>query len=322
MGTLAYWSPDQILAAHPDDIDHRSDIYTLGIILYEILHPKGRPPFGGSPQRLRERHLEVSAPPVPDATPAEARVLQRCLAKNASDRYGLVTEIIEDLENRTPATTAACHEPPSVDETVPDEPIASQWASVQMCLADRDLSGAHRFCESILTKQPDHSEAAAVLAELHRRYQQAQQFYQAIDRDLDRRPLCELTALLTEAVDLYPEHPDGTLVQVRLQTRARTYRNTVHRAVEALRAGHWEDALALFQTAQRVNAGVAGIGRAVHFLAEWLDHARTMREHIDEAIRQRDRCRALRLARDLDLRIEELKAGFEQACGRENEGDG
>jgi len=47
-GTPAYMSPEHFNAPHPDDLDARSDIYSLGVVLYEILNPKARPPFGGA----------------------------------------------------------------------------------------------------------------------------------------------------------------------------------------------------------------------------------------------------------------------------------
>ncbi len=88
LGTPDYMSPEQIIGGH--DVDARADLYSLGIVLYQMV--TGRTPFRGDmPMQIAMHHLN-SEPPPPSSlredlpVPAE-QVILRVLAKNPNDRY-------------------------------------------------------------------------------------------------------------------------------------------------------------------------------------------------------------------------------------------
>lgn len=102
LGTPEYMSPEQI--THPTAIDHRSDIYSFGIVLYELL--SGRRPFlGDGPFEILQGHVGSAPPSLVSLNPAisadlEALVL-KAIAKNPGARYpdcGAFLEAIEALE--------------------------------------------------------------------------------------------------------------------------------------------------------------------------------------------------------------------------------
>ncbi len=97
-GTLAYVSPEQLRGEVPH-LDGRSDIWALGVILYESL--TGRRPFGGSFEELRGEILEKPPRPprqIDDTIPAELeRICLRCLQKDPSDRYSTAKDLAGDL---------------------------------------------------------------------------------------------------------------------------------------------------------------------------------------------------------------------------------
>ncbi|NJC97397.1 MAG: hypothetical protein FIB03_13855 [Anaerolineae bacterium] len=82
-GTPAYMSPEQ---ARGDQMDHRTDIYSLGIVLYELL--AGRVPFeADSTLSVIYKQINEPPPPIPGVPPAVQAVIDHALAKNPNNRY-------------------------------------------------------------------------------------------------------------------------------------------------------------------------------------------------------------------------------------------
>ena len=99
-GTPAYMSPEQV-RGQQDEIGPQSDVYSLGVVLYEML--TGTVPFRGSVVTVLARLLnEQPAPPssvqpnLPPDSPIE-KICLKMLAKNKSDRYGSMTEVLADV---------------------------------------------------------------------------------------------------------------------------------------------------------------------------------------------------------------------------------
>jgi eukaryotic-like serine/threonine-protein kinase len=98
LGTPTYLSPEQ---AQGQPVDARSDLYSLGVVLYEML--AGRPPFtGDSPVAIAYKQVNESpAPPSqhnPDVPPRLDAVVMKALAKNPANRYQTAEELDADLE--------------------------------------------------------------------------------------------------------------------------------------------------------------------------------------------------------------------------------
>ena len=95
VGTPAYMSPEQ---AAGEPLDHRSDIFSFGVLLYECI--SGQLPFEGPSAAAYLRQAALSQPkPLPKHVPAELRaIVMRCLAKAPADRYENFDAVRKELD--------------------------------------------------------------------------------------------------------------------------------------------------------------------------------------------------------------------------------
>ena len=157
VGTPRYMSPEQILS---EDIDHRSDIYSLGCIIFEMLC--GAPPFkGGSTTALMISHAQDPPPPFAqrladadlDAIPhGLEQVVRRAMAKSPWERPQDTDELREDLEEalrahhagRAPAISSPARSPAA------EAPSLSQPKSVDDLASSPDSSESSRSAQMLI----------------------------------------------------------------------------------------------------------------------------------------------------------------------------
>ncbi len=100
LGTPLYSAPEQILGRK---VDHRADIYSLGVMLFEML--TGRPPFvseSGSDYEIQRAHIEKKPPRPsslnPEIPPVLDRIILKCLEKDPNRRFSSVEELRKVIE--------------------------------------------------------------------------------------------------------------------------------------------------------------------------------------------------------------------------------
>jgi beta-lactam-binding protein with PASTA domain/predicted Ser/Thr protein kinase len=157
VGTAQYLSPEQ---ARGGEVDQRSDLYSLGIVLYELL--TGKTPFDGeTPVEIAMKHLSNAPKPPsrlrPDIPPELDMVVLRALAKNPDDRYQSADEMEADLERvargarvsaatvdsatqvlRRPATTAAAATAAAATAATMIAPAAPAAGAVPPVIAEEE----------------------------------------------------------------------------------------------------------------------------------------------------------------------------------------
>jgi eukaryotic-like serine/threonine-protein kinase len=114
MGTAKYMSPEQALGR---SVDHRTDIFSLGVVLYEMA--TGRLPFEGAtaPQTL-DRILHAPPEPISRISPELERIVRKCLEKDRERRYQSARELRVDLRNleRDSDSVTAAPPPPGISK--------------------------------------------------------------------------------------------------------------------------------------------------------------------------------------------------------------
>ncbi|MDQ3254671.1 MAG: protein kinase [Acidobacteriota bacterium] len=128
LGTARYMSPEQ---ARGSAVDARTDIWSLGVVLYEMV--AGRAPFGGeTSSEIISSILERKPPPLTqlalEAPPELERIVGKCLEKDRERRYGSVQELLTDLKALERAAG------PGAAVVVRKVPLATRYAVAAVAL--------------------------------------------------------------------------------------------------------------------------------------------------------------------------------------------
>jgi tetratricopeptide (TPR) repeat protein len=126
VGTIAYMSPEQIQG---EDIDHRSDIFSFGVVLYEML--TGRMPFRGDHEAAMLYSIVNEEPQpvlsaVPDVSYQLVNLIERTLEKDPSDRYQSMEDLLSDLRRLKRKTSKKVAIPVSTSSTTSSASVKEQ----------------------------------------------------------------------------------------------------------------------------------------------------------------------------------------------------
>jgi serine/threonine-protein kinase len=129
LGTPAYMAPEQ--AAGDPDVDHRADLYALGVTAYEML--AGAAPFAGrTPSELLRAHLTEPPPSLaekrPDVPRSLVALVHACLAKVPAERPADADAVLHELDDVTTPAPSMPAAVPATRAAAPRGRPARQWA--------------------------------------------------------------------------------------------------------------------------------------------------------------------------------------------------
>ena len=149
-GTPSYMSPEQI-AGRP--VDERSDLFSLGVVLYEML--TGRKPFVGDSIVTITYQITTVDPPAPEGISGDlVRVIMKALAKDVSARYQSAKEMAADIRRAAQRS--------DTEPTPPAQPISTPTTSAEPTPAPQDQRVPHRVSPAWRTFLTSLAVGAAV----------------------------------------------------------------------------------------------------------------------------------------------------------------
>jgi len=164
LGTVSHMSPEQLTG---EAVDGRSDLYSCGVILYQLL--TGTRPFSGPPAALIHKVLHESPPPVSQRVPSLPRalddVVHTAMAKRAAQRYADAREFAAALRAALDAAPEAAASPRfDADATLVSQPLADPDAT--LALASDAVAGAAAPAEpdSVVSSAPRTTAPGATVA--------------------------------------------------------------------------------------------------------------------------------------------------------------
>ncbi len=191
LGTLRYASPEQVLAQRRI-VDHRSDVYSLGATLYELLTL--RPPFDGRDRHTLIRQIVEDEPASPRALEPSIperleTIVLKALRKEPAERYASAQEMADDLERFLQGRPILARRPTVAERLrawMRKHPalVGSGIAALVLLLAASLVSMAMLRREQARTLVEQHKAEAAYLRE-HDRAEEAEERFRMARRAVD-----------------------------------------------------------------------------------------------------------------------------------------
>ena len=257
LGTLAYLSPEQGMGLA---VDVRSDIYSLGVVLYELA--KGNPPFGpGSVDSVIYHHVHAAPPSLQSVASISGglkRLIHRCLSKELGDRYQTPDDLLLEL--------LAIGKDPAPG---PASPAAGAFGAKKTGKSRRASSPSSWKKAFALSLSLGDYGGATKLAEEHGgtrslEYRRARGLHEDAElRELERRGMERVRAGdWAGAAALYQERVEGSGSRLKAgrALALECCRDLAH-AAELERKGDWGKALAVYRKYADLDPGPTGYVR-------------------------------------------------------------
>jgi serine/threonine-protein kinase len=265
-GTANYMSPEQFTVRHVNEMTRASDIYALGVILFEILNPNHRPPFIGSYQQLCRLHQTAPVPVLTTFSPREAEIIACCMAKDPRERFVSVDELVVAIGSLFPTGTP-------LEPTDQSDGNGGSHVSRQDTV-DENQGKAHR-------------DAATAL-------------YEQVINGMEDGDLDELLEVAAKAEELCPDHPLGRDTKSRLARRVEAFTGNIAACKSELEASRLDSALLAAKQAVAANPASTAAAQMVTRVTQAQEYVKRLQSEMKTAASALDFDRALSIAKQLD----------------------
>jgi outer membrane protein assembly factor BamD (BamD/ComL family)/predicted Ser/Thr protein kinase len=278
VGSPYYISPEQAMG---EDVDIRSDIYSAGVVLYEML--SGRVPYdAASPWSIISQHIASEPPRIDfreDEIPKSSETLMnRMIAKRPEDRFQTPTELRQAiacvLEGRP------LPEPLDIQSLAVPDPAATAEGLYQRALQaidEEDWQRAVDLLNQVIKLDPRRTEASERLAYAGRQARLAA-LYAAARRAMEGGRWQEAVDELSEVLSVEPHYRDAVDLLERARTAqqhqsvAQTVSDLYEQGAAHIEAGAWQEAARCLRQVQQLSPGYK---QTQSLLAEAESHLRS-----------------------------------------------
>jgi tetratricopeptide (TPR) repeat protein/predicted Ser/Thr protein kinase len=261
VGSPYYISPEQAMG---EDVDIRSDIYSAGVVLYEML--SGRVPYdAASPWSIISQHIASEPPRIDlrdgDVPESSEMLVRRMIAKRPEDRFQTPTALRQTIECVLEGRSLP--KPLDIQAPALPDPVATAEGLHQRALQaieEEDWQRAVDLLNQVTKLNPDHKEASEKLAYAGRQARLAA-LYTAARRAMESGRWQEAMDELSEVLSAEPNYRDATdlLEQARTARQdedvAQAVSDLYDRGVDYIEAGAWVEAAQCLRQVQQLSPG-------------------------------------------------------------------
>ena len=306
--TPEYMAPELFHAASGAVLDARSNVYSIGVILFEIFHPAGARPFEGTFDELCERHAQWPAPPLEIDQPELSQIVFKCLAKRPEERFLSAWDVRAGLEGlNAPPGPRNAPEQGARNTCQEHSEISSLFDQACAEMSQGRFPEAHRSCAAILARQPEHVQAREMAEAIRVRREQAAQICEELRHSQNTMGLREIAALLQEAAGIYPDPPGFRQAQALFAARVQEYESCAGEAFAAFANASWERAIPFLRKAAAMNPGHPQLEICLTFASGVIEKRERLHTGIQEAMTAGKRREASALASELKRYLIEVQ---------------
>ncbi|MFB0536255.1 MAG: protein kinase [Anaerolineae bacterium] len=297
VGSPYYISPEQAMGEH---VDVRSDIYSLGVVMYQML--SGKLPFDAkSPWSIISQHI-ASKPPslrLDDADLPEAveYLVNKAMAKRPEDRFQTPAELMQAVEDVLSGKKIAAVKIPVPERDIPGLVEDLYRRAVEASRAEEWQRAVNLFTQ-VINLQPDYQDATERLAEAGRQARLSA-LYAAANRALEAKGWREAIEELSEIVAIDAHYKDASklLTSAGLalsESKAQGKLEALYQqGLEYFDAQEWSQAIDSFTEVHEVDPSYEEVAE---LLAETRRRSRRTREAGEESARRERPSFGIRLA--------------------------